>query len=84
MATSVYIGQRLSYDDALCTVRYVGPVVGTDGTWLGVEWDNSSRGRNGGDAKGVKYFECTLARCISQLLNNLVQAEVMKQSLHLS
>ena len=58
MASNIYVGKRLSYDDAPCTVRYVGPVAETKGDWIGVEWDNSSRGRNAGDAKGVKYFEC--------------------------
>ncbi|KAK4697840.1 tubulin-specific chaperone E, partial [Lecanoromycetidae sp. Uapishka_2] len=36
-----HTGQRLSYEDQLCTVRYVGPVAGTKGDWLGVEWDDA-------------------------------------------
>ncbi|KAI9674719.1 MAG: hypothetical protein M1817_001623 [Caeruleum heppii] len=41
---SHYIKQRLSFDSALCTVRYIGPVQGTKNDWLGVEWDDPGRG----------------------------------------
>ncbi|UZP32702.1 hypothetical protein NXS19_000518 [Fusarium pseudograminearum] len=58
MASSQHVGQRISYDGALCTVRYVGEVAGTTGTWLGVEWDDSARGKHDGCHKGVRYFNC--------------------------
>jgi hypothetical protein len=57
-APSHHIGQRVSYDGALCTVRYVGEVAGTSGAWLGVEWDDASRGKHDGCHKGVRYFTC--------------------------
>ncbi|KKY24975.1 putative tubulin-specific chaperone [Phaeomoniella chlamydospora] len=53
-----HIGQRLSYDGALCTVRYHGQVEGTKGEWLGVEWDDSSRGKHSGQYQGKIYFQC--------------------------
>ncbi|ROW18282.1 hypothetical protein VPNG_00023 [Cytospora leucostoma] len=53
-----WIGQRLSYSGALCTVRYIGEVSGTSGTWLGVEWDDPSRGKHDGSHKGTRYFKC--------------------------
>ncbi|KAF3895105.1 Tubulin-specific chaperone E [Trichophyton interdigitale] len=52
------IGSRLSFDGALCTVRYIGPVQGTKGEWLGVEWDEPDRGKHAGAHNGVKYFQC--------------------------
>ncbi|PYI35467.1 RNI-like protein [Aspergillus indologenus CBS 114.80] len=52
------VGQRRSYAGDLCTVRYVGPVEGTTGDWLGVEWDDPSRGKHSGEHKGVRYFTC--------------------------
>ncbi|SPO00946.1 related to tubulin-specific chaperone e (tubulin folding cofactor E) [Cephalotrichum gorgonifer] len=58
MASTPMVGQRLSYDDLVCTVRYVGEVAGTSGAWLGVEWDDPTRGKHDGSHKGVKYFEC--------------------------
>ncbi|EFY90816.1 tubulin-specific chaperone, putative [Metarhizium acridum CQMa 102] len=53
-----HVGQRVSYGGALCTVRYVGEVAGTTGSWLGVEWDDSTRGKHDGSHKGVRYFTC--------------------------
>ncbi|CAK7563458.1 MAG: hypothetical protein SEPTF4163_001327 [Sporothrix epigloea] len=54
------VGDRRSYDGALCTVRYVGEVAGTTtgGLWLGVEWDDATRGKHDGVHKGVRYFTC--------------------------
>ncbi|KAJ4271786.1 hypothetical protein NW762_000492 [Fusarium torreyae] len=58
MTSSHRVGQRISYDGALCTVRSIGEVSGTTGTWLGVEWDDSARGKHDGCHKGVRYFTC--------------------------
>lgn len=58
MAQQFYVGQRLSYSSALCTVRYIGSVEGTKGEWLGVEWDDVQRGKHSGEREGKKYFEC--------------------------
>lgn len=52
-------GQRLSHRSKLCTVRYVGAVNGKDGIWLGVEWDDPSRGKHAGTFEGKTYFSCT-------------------------
>lgn len=40
------------------TVRYVGPVDGQEGIWVGVEWDDSSRGKHDGATGGRRYFCC--------------------------
>ncbi|KAM4055067.1 CAP-Gly domain-containing protein [Hirsutella rhossiliensis] len=58
MAQSPKVGQRMSYGGALCTVRYVGEVAGTTGAWLGVEWDDATRGKHDGSHKRVRYFSC--------------------------
>ncbi|KAL2125284.1 hypothetical protein VTJ04DRAFT_1649 [Mycothermus thermophilus] len=58
MSSEARIGERRSYDGALCTVRYIGEVAGTTGSWLGVEWDDPSRGKHDGQHKGVRYFTC--------------------------
>ncbi|KAI9878772.1 MAG: hypothetical protein M1830_010574 [Pleopsidium flavum] len=58
MSSDFHIGHRLSYSGALCTLRYVGGVKGTKGEWLGIEWDDPSRGKHTGEHGGVKYFEC--------------------------
>ncbi|KAI9890725.1 MAG: hypothetical protein M1814_003655 [Vezdaea aestivalis] len=56
--TQFHINQRLSFNGSLATVRYIGEVTGTKGEWLGVEWDDSSRGKHGGDHDGTRYFDC--------------------------
>jgi tubulin-specific chaperone E len=58
MSSSFYPGKRLSFDGHLCTARYVGPVNGTKGDWLGVEWDETWRGKHDGRRDGTRYFEC--------------------------
>ncbi|KAL9018305.1 MAG: hypothetical protein Q9185_004408 [Variospora sp. 1 TL-2023] len=58
MTEEFYNGRRLSYSGSLCTVRYVGAVDGTQGSWLGVEWDDPSRGKHDGTHNGKRYFEC--------------------------
>ncbi|KAL4958460.1 hypothetical protein BDW69DRAFT_47459 [Aspergillus filifer] len=52
------LNQRRSYDGNLCTIRYVGKVEGTSGEWLGVEWDDPTRGKHSGQHQGVTYFTC--------------------------
>jgi tubulin-specific chaperone E len=53
-----FVGQRLSYSGALCTVRYCGALLGTKGVWLGVEWDDVDRGKHDGTYQGKRYFHC--------------------------
>ncbi|KAG6814569.1 hypothetical protein H0H92_000097 [Tricholoma furcatifolium] len=49
---------RISLAGYLGTVKYTGPVEGTSGTWLGVEWDDPSRGKHNGVKDGKQYFTC--------------------------
>lgn len=58
MDSQFYPGQRLSYSSQLCTERYYGAVDGTSGLWLGVEWDDPSRGKHSGEHQGTRYFTC--------------------------
>lgn len=58
MATDLYVGRRLSFEGSLCTVRYIGPLTGTKGEWLGVEWDDPSRGKHDGKHKENRVFDC--------------------------
>jgi dynactin complex subunit len=52
------LNDRVSYGGELCTIRYVGEVTGTKGEWLGVEWDDPTRGKHDGEAGGKRYFKC--------------------------
>ncbi len=53
-----YHGRRRSYAGGLCTVRYFGPLSNTKGDWLGVEWDDPSRGKHDGQHEGRRVFRC--------------------------
>jgi hypothetical protein len=57
MSQIFHIDQRVSYASHTCTIRYIGPVTGTHGDWLGVEWDDASRGKHSGSASGTRYFD---------------------------
>lgn len=53
------IGQRVhSVGDSrrIGTVKYVGPIQGYSGDWVGVDWDNGD-GKNDGSVNGVRYFQ---------------------------
>lgn len=39
------------------TLRYIGSLAGLDSTWLGVEYDDPSRGKHGGEYKGAHIFQ---------------------------
>lgn len=58
MSPAISVGARRSYDDHLCTVRYYGSVDGREGEWLGVEWDDPTRGKHDGSRGGKRYFDC--------------------------
>ena len=53
------VGARVILNGYKGTVKYVGEVKGAQGVWLGIEWDDPSRGRHDGARDGVKYFACT-------------------------
>ncbi len=52
------LDKRIQFEDQFATVRYIGQVPPTKGEWLGVEWDNVSRGKHDGFHEGVRYFTC--------------------------
>jgi len=67
-ALDFHVGQRLSFGGDLCTVRFIGIVQSTKGAWLGVEWDDPSRGKHDGSVKGLKYFQCKILElCLYQI-----------------
>eukprot|EP00878_Enallax_costatus_P024011 GHUV01025598.1.p1 GENE.GHUV01025598.1~~GHUV01025598.1.p1 ORF type:complete len:427 (+),score=132.20 GHUV01025598.1:268-1548(+) len=58
---AVAVGERLLIAKERATARYVGAVEGHDGTWVGVEWDDASRGKHDGSVGGKRYFTCQSA-----------------------
>jgi hypothetical protein len=55
----IVVGERVTVgrDRDRATVRYVGRVEGQAGVWVGLEWDDPSRGKHDGSTGGVKYFD---------------------------
>ncbi|KHJ95718.1 CAP-Gly domain protein [Oesophagostomum dentatum] len=53
----VELGDRVLVGGNAAVVRYVGNVDGHAGVWVGVEWDDSSRGKHDGCVNGVRYFQ---------------------------
>jgi dynactin complex subunit len=58
---AISVGDRVVIAKQKATVRYVGPVDGQEGIWVGVEWDDSSRGKHDGSTGGRRYFCCSTA-----------------------
>ncbi|PVV05026.1 hypothetical protein BB560_000455 [Smittium megazygosporum] len=54
----MYIGQRVKVKSkGVGTIRYVGPIPGQEGCWVGIEWDNKSSGKHSGTVNGTEYFK---------------------------
>ncbi|XP_054281832.1 tubulin-specific chaperone E [Macrosteles quadrilineatus] len=54
------VGRRVAVGEHRGTVQYVGAVPPAPGVWLGVEWDDPSRGKHDGMYNGVRYFQTRL------------------------
>ncbi|CAI9117145.1 OLC1v1018487C1 [Oldenlandia corymbosa var. corymbosa] len=39
------------------TVKYMGPLEGHSGIWVGVDWDNDGDGKHDGSHNGFRYFQ---------------------------
>lgn len=53
------LGRRINYQGYNGTIRYEGPILHEDRgdeVWVGVEWDDVTRGRHNGTLKDVVYF----------------------------
>ena len=55
---SLVTGARINYGGHHGTIRYIGEVINSSGTWLGIEWDDPQRGKHDGSKDGLRYFHC--------------------------
>ncbi|GAA5814954.1 hypothetical protein MFLAVUS_011488 [Mucor flavus] len=55
---TIHIGSRIQIGKDRATVLYIGPVKGTKGEWLGIEWDDCNRGKHDGLHGETRYFSC--------------------------
>lgn len=58
-AAPLRVGNRVEHKQARGFVRYVGELRGQSGLWVGVDWDDVSRGRHDGTMDSVAYFVAT-------------------------
>jgi len=56
--TEFKIGDRIKSENDFGEVRYIGSVNPHPGVWLGIEWENPSRGKHDGSVDGIQYFKC--------------------------
>ena len=56
MLDNSVVNTRFLCDGYKGTVRWAGEVAGTEGIWLGVEWDDPNRGKHDGTHQNIKYF----------------------------
>ncbi|KAL0314057.1 UNVERIFIED_CONTAM: Tubulin-folding cofactor E [Sesamum angustifolium] len=57
--TAFRVGQRVHFigqPRRIGTVKYVGPVEGYSGNWIGVDWDADGEGKHDGSHNGIRYF----------------------------
>lgn len=52
------VGARIQIGKDRATVLYVGEIEGTKGEWLGIEWDDPTRGKHDGLFQDTRYFNC--------------------------
>ena len=57
------LGRRVQINKYKATVRYSGPLEGQEGLWIGLEWDDASRGKHDGSINDRRYFQCEQAGC---------------------
>jgi len=53
------VGDRIKCDKHSGVVKYIGSVHPHPGVWLGIEWDDPSRGKHSGTVGDVEYFQST-------------------------
>ncbi|KAH0457588.1 hypothetical protein IEQ34_012903 [Dendrobium chrysotoxum] len=80
------IGQRVHVAGnrrRIGTVRYIGPVEGHAGEWVGVDWDDGD-GKHDGRVNGVRYFRATNEQSASFVrLKNLSGGISLLEALYL-
>lgn len=74
--TEIQVGDKIFCDQHRATIRYIGEVPPTNGLWLGVEWDNASRGKHNGSHDGKQYFHTSHPKSGSFIRPNKVQGGI--------
>lgn len=54
---NIQVNARVKIQGFYGTIKYVGFVENHPGLWVGIEWDDVSRGKHDGIVNGVRYFK---------------------------
>lgn len=91
LTTEYKIGQRIcDNENYKGTIRYIGSVITAKNStdqWLGIEWDNPTRGKHDGscvDSNNVthRYFECAMGAGSFVKPNKITKGITFIQALH--
>lgn len=64
---NVRFGSRVQVDKDRATVMFIGQVGDSKGEWLGIEWDDPSRGKHDGTHQGISYFACRYGKHMTSI-----------------
>ena len=58
--TNDYMNTRIEVQDYIATIKFYGKLLHKEDKdiWIGVEWDEESRGKHNGTVENVVYFKC--------------------------
>ena len=51
--------KRIIVNGSRGVIKYKGPVEGTNGIWIGIDWDEEGRGKHDGSFQGKYYFKAS-------------------------
>ena len=72
ISRSPFVGQRIKVHGHKGTIKFIGQVDGVQGLWLGIEWDDSTRGKHSGEKNGKHYFTCKYAPIVTFFFFNFM------------
>lgn len=55
--TNIEVGTRVECQSYYGTVKYMGEIKGYNSLWIGIDWDDPTRGKHDGVVNGIKYFQ---------------------------
>lgn len=64
------VGKRVSIAGKRATVCYVGQIDDQEGLWVGLDWDDRSRGKHDGNYGGKRYFSCRDGRASASFMRH--------------
>lgn len=54
----MHVSQRVSVSGYKGTIRYLGNLRDSTDLWIGIEWDDETRGKHSGTHQGKQIFQC--------------------------